>query len=195
MERLHFGARARRRARFKRVTLWAWIVSLVAAFAGIPGSMAALDLVDRFAGDNRPRVIPEGTESSESTASLLRFRQGVFDLRPTPSPTVSQTPEPEPETAPAATPAAAPAGSIPEIIYAAAAEFGVEGGYLLSVAQCESGLDPNAFNPVGYHGLFQFDHQTWGATGYADIYDPVAQARTAARLIAAGEASRWPNCA
>jgi soluble lytic murein transglycosylase-like protein len=97
----------------------------------------------------------------------------------------------------AETPAPAPAsgGSITEIIYAAAAEFGLSGEYLLSVASCESGLDPQAYNPAGYHGLFQFDQQTWAAYGYGSIYDPVAQARTAARLLAAGQASRWPNCA
>lgn len=80
------------------------------------------------------------------------------------------------------------------IIYEAASEFGVAGDYLLSVAQCESGLDPSAYNQAGYHGLFQFDFQTWGAYGYGSIYDPVAQARTAAELLAAGHASRWPNC-
>jgi len=52
-----------------------------------------------------------------------------------------------------------------------------------------------AYNAAGYHGLFQFDEQTWAAYGYGDIYDPTAQSRTAARLIAAGESSRWPNCA
>jgi soluble lytic murein transglycosylase-like protein len=87
------------------------------------------------------------------------------------------------------------AGSTTEIIYAAAAEFGLEGDYLLSVASCESDLDPGAANPVGYYGLFQFDWQTWAAYGYGSIWDPVAQARTAARLLAAGQSERWPHCA
>jgi hypothetical protein len=85
-------------------------------------------------------------------------------------------------------------GSITETIYAAAAEFGVDGHYLLSVAACESDLDPGAVNEVGYYGLFQFDTQTWAAYGYGSIWDPVAQSRTAARLLAVGEADRWPNC-
>jgi hypothetical protein len=50
-------------------------------------------------------------------------------------------------------------------------------------------------NPAGYYGLFQFSTGTWAGNGYGSIYDPVAQARTAARMIAAGGASRWPNCA
>jgi hypothetical protein len=65
----------------------------------------------------------------------------------------------------------------------------------LSVADCESTLNPTAYNAAGYHGLFQFDQTTWSAYGYGSIYDPVAQSRTAARLIAAGQQSRWPNCA
>lgn len=85
--------------------------------------------------------------------------------------------------------------SITETIYAAAAEFGLDGDYLLSVAACESDLDPGAVNEVGYYGLFQFDEPTWAAYGYGSIWDPIAQSRTAARLLAAGEADRWPNCA
>jgi soluble lytic murein transglycosylase-like protein len=85
--------------------------------------------------------------------------------------------------------------SITETIYAAAAEFGLDGDYLLSVAACESNLDPGAVNEVGYYGLFQFDEPTWVAYGYGSIWDPIAQSRTAARLLAAGEADRWPNCA
>jgi Transglycosylase-like domain len=85
--------------------------------------------------------------------------------------------------------------SITETIYAAAAEFGLDGDYLLSVAACESDLDPGAVNEVGYYGLFQFDQPTWRAYGYGSIWDPIAQSRTAARLLAAGEADRWPNCA
>jgi hypothetical protein len=88
-----------------------------------------------------------------------------------------------------------PASSIESIIYDAAAEFGLEGSYLVSVAVCESGLNPEAYNPAGYHGLFQFDNTTWSAYGYGSIFDPIAQSRTAARLIAAGQSSRWPNCA
>jgi soluble lytic murein transglycosylase-like protein len=85
--------------------------------------------------------------------------------------------------------------SITETIYAAANEFGLDGDYLLSVAACESDLDPGAVNEVGYYGLFQFDEPTWAAYGYGSIWDPIAQSRTAARLLAAGEADRWPNCA
>lgn len=91
--------------------------------------------------------------------------------------------------------AAYASGSITEIISAAASEFGIDPGYLISIAECESGLDPSAYNAAGYHGLFQYDDTTWGAYGYGSIWDPVAQARTTAELLAAGQSSRWPNCA
>ena len=66
---------------------------------------------------------------------------------------------------------------------------------MVSIAECESGLDPTAYNSAGYHGLFQYDDTTWGAYGYGSIWDPVAQARTTAELLADGQSSRWPNCA
>jgi soluble lytic murein transglycosylase-like protein len=81
------------------------------------------------------------------------------------------------------------------VIYAAASHAGISGSYLLSIAHCESSLNPQAYSPSGYYGLFQFDRPTWSAFGYGSIYDPVAQSETAARLVAAGETSRWPNCA
>jgi soluble lytic murein transglycosylase-like protein len=74
-------------------------------------------------------------------------------------------------------------------------QAGIDGNYLLSIARCESSLNPRAVGSSGYYGLFQFDQQTWAAYGYGSIYDPVAQSQTAARLIAAGQTSRWPNCA
>ncbi len=103
--------------------------------------------------------------------------------------------EDEAASATTSTDAAYASGDVVQIIHAAAAEFGLDGDYLVSVAQCESGLDPQAYNSAGYHGLFQYDDTTWSAYGYGSIWDPVAQARTTAELIAGGQASRWPNCA
>ena len=186
MDRLYFGARARRRARYKRITRWAAYASIAAILLGVPGSLVAVRFLGSLTGTPAASVASVGgIETSESAASALRFKRRVFEARPTP------TPSPEPERGPEA-----PGydGTVTDIIYAAAAEFGLEGGYLMAVASCESGLDPGAVNPAGYHGLFQFDEQTWAAYGYGSIYDPVAQARTAAELLAAGQSSRWPNC-
>jgi soluble lytic murein transglycosylase-like protein len=117
----------------------------------------------------------------------LRFRQGVFDNRPAPEPSTDTS-------AQGAVPAAS-GGSITDIIYTAAAEFGVSGDWMVSIAECESGLNPGAYNPAGYYGLFQYEQGLWAGSGYGSIYDPVAQARTTARLLSLGQSSRWPNCA
>lgn len=197
----HAPRRERRRKIVRRVALVAWVVSTV-ALTTIPEPSGRLDLMSRL--QNRAQlVVPAdaaATAATRSVASATRFRREVFHARTRPP-----RPEREPDAAAAPTPSPTPeaaavsaptySGSVTEIVHAAASEFGVDGAYLLAIATCESGLDPNAVNSAGYHGLFQFDEQTWSAYGYGSIYDPVAQARTAARLVAAGQASRWPNCA
>jgi len=186
LDNLHFSARVRRRARrrrrLRRARLAGAIATMAAIALGMPGSDTSLDLIEEFAasGDFSER------ETSESAAAMLRFRRHTFQTRPQSSPTPAAS---------EASSATSAEGSIAEIIYAAATEFGLSGDYLLSVAGCESGLNPQAYSGTGYYGLFQFDQQTWSAYGYGSMYDPVAQSRTAARLIAAGQSSRWPNCA
>jgi len=188
VERLTFGITARRRARAKKFKRRVALVSFVAMALGLPGATFGLDLVQSAIAPQGETSL-RGIETSESAASLLRFRNKVIKGRPN---DLSPSPDGSPTTAGGA---AVPAGSITGLIYAAAAEFGLDGDYLLAVAQCESALNPSAVNSVGYYGLFQFDETTWSAYGYGSIYDPVAQAYTAARLIAAGQTSRWPNCA
>lgn len=181
-----FSRRARRldkfRRRFKRVVVGIWITTVLGAVAGIPFADAGFRIAARLTSA-RSVVSLAGVDTTESAMSAMHFRTAVFKNRPSPEP--KETTEPAP---PAPT-------SIAGIIYAAAAEFGIDGSHLLSIATCESGLYTQAFNEAGYHGLFQFDQATWSAYGYGSIYDPTAQARTAARLIAAGQTSRWPNCA
>jgi hypothetical protein len=195
MQRLSFGARARRKARIRRAGPWIWAVSVLAMVLGVPGARVGADVL----GLGLDQASLRGVETTESAAGLMKFRGGTFQMRPVvkPSPEPDAVAEAEPETTEAVAVAApaAPAGSIAAIVYAAAAEYGLSGDYLLSVASCESGLNPGAVNAAGYYGLFQFGAGTWATEGYGSIYDPVAQARTAARMLAAGQASRWPNCA
>lgn len=188
-KRFDFSVRARRASRLKQLTrrlvLGLWIACVLGAAAGIPFAQTPIDAATKLLAEVQPRA---GIETSESAIGMMRFRSASFRTRPTPKPTPTEEPEPEPVYVP-------PAGSLSSIIYGAAAEFGLDGAYLVSVASCESGLNVSAYNPAGYHGLFQFDQATWSAYGYGSIYDATAQSRTAARLIAAGQASRWPNCA
>ncbi len=179
MDRLYFGARARRRLRRKRVKRAAVVLWIVAMGAGVPGATAILDWTESAIGGRRPVVVgaPDPLQGGVIHAKGLKgeLHTDWQERRASPDPLEANT--------------------TTGVIYAAANEFGLDPAYLLSVATCESGLDPAAYNPAGYHGLFQFDQTTWAAYGYGSIYDAVAQARTAARLLAAGHASRWPNCA
>lgn len=156
----------------------------------MPGPSIGAEITDRLINDRRAmRIASTGIESSEIAESAMRFRRKAFEERPTP------TPSPTATVASAAETPGSYSGSITDIIYAAAAEFGVSGDWMVAIATCESTLDPNAYNPAGYYGLFQYDQTTWAEFGYGSIYDPVAQARTTAELLAMGQSSRWPSCA
>lgn len=181
MDRLYFGTRSQRRARrarIKRIAVAVWVLAIV---AGVPGATAILDWTQSALGGDRRTTAYVQTQDALQVVAAKELKADLHTKQERKQATTE--------------PAVAPMSSIESVIYDAAAEFGLDGPYLVSVAVCESNLDPGAVNPAGYHGLFQFDHTTWGAYGYGSIYDPVAQSRTAARLIAAGQQSRWPNCA
>jgi hypothetical protein len=71
---------------------------------------------------------------------------------------------------------------------------------LRSIAYCETGgtMNPAIHDPSGtYHGLFQFDLQTWGSVG--GTYDPhlasvEEQYWRAQMLYDSRGASPWPVC-
>ncbi len=96
---------------------------------------------------------------------------------------------------PGTAPAASNARDIQGIITAAANEFGADPNQLLRIAKCESGLNPRASNGTHF-GLFQFNPITY--TAYApragagsDYWNATNNARTAAYMIAHGQASQW----
>jgi transglycosylase-like protein len=192
VDRLHFSARARRRRKYRRVATYVWIFSMIGMIAGLPGTNVSLDLVQRLFGERIAAQSSGAVSTSQTATGMMRFQRGLFKKRPTPTPSASVVAPTESTPTASSEPVS---GSIESTIYAAAEEFGLSGSYLVGVATCESHLNPNAYNSAGYYGLFQFDNTTWSAYGYGSVYDPVAQARTAARLIAAGQSSRWPNCA
>ena len=95
---------------------------------------------------------------------------------------------PEPESS--APPVAQPAGC---------ADFPTTGGLnWCGLAQCESGLNPNAYNPAGpYYGLYQFDVQTWqanGGSGTPSGKSIAEQTRVAYNLYQARGRAPWPVC-
>ncbi|MHB8510370.1 MAG: transglycosylase SLT domain-containing protein [Candidatus Dormibacteria bacterium] len=81
--------------------------------------------------------------------------------------------------------------AIADLIRAAAARHGVDPNQMLRVAMCESGLNPNAYNPSGATGLFQFKPATFYGHGGHNIYDPADQSEIAARMFAAGLSYEW----
>jgi soluble lytic murein transglycosylase-like protein len=106
------------------------------------------------------------------------------------------------QAAPKPAVAAAPAipsyspGSIQQIIVDAFSPLGgtaVQWG--LRVAKCESGYNPQARNPSGASGLFQFMPSTFANTppGRAggSIWDPVANSQAAAWMYSQGRQGEW----
>ena len=81
-----------------------------------------------------------------------------------------------------------------QIIYDAAGRYGVSGEWILNTADCESGLDPWAYNAVtGDCGVFQFSPATWAEWGGdpAVIWDVWSQAEMAAWAFSVGMHSHW----
>ncbi len=122
---------------------------------------------------------------------------------------VAATPLPEPPPPPTA-PVAAPVqptsygGDIRGIIIAAANAHGISADMMLRIAQCESGMNPNARNTNYYApgygnpvGLFQHVEGYWPARaskyGYpgASVFDPVANANVTAAMMRAEGTSAW----
>ena len=89
------------------------------------------------------------------------------------------------------------AGDIEATIRDAAARQGADPDQLLRVAWCESRYNPNAVNPSGASGLFQFMPATWAANSVragfagASVFDPAAAANVAAWMFARGSAGQW----
>lgn len=78
----------------------------------------------------------------------------------------------------------------------ASSTFNVSAGELWSVARCETG---NTFNPYARNrtssasGLFQFLDSTWASQGIRgfSVFDPVANALGAARIVARQGWRQW----
>jgi hypothetical protein len=86
-------------------------------------------------------------------------------------------------------------------IQRAAREFRVNFDLMLAIAQCESGLHPDATNPyTGAAGLYQFMWPTftyysarlwWAPKTWLSPYNPRVAARTAAYMISIGLVGQW----
>ncbi|RYC13789.1 resuscitation-promoting factor [Nocardioides zhouii] len=66
-----------------------------------------------------------------------------------------------------------------------------------ALANCESGGNPNAVNPAGYYGLYQFDLGTWGSVGGSGLPTNASAAEQTYRaklLFQQRGRSPWPTC-
>ena len=113
---------------------------------------------------------------------------------------VTPPPPPPPPKAPLAQRViqAGPAIAVPsvaaikQIILSASKRYGVPYGRLLSVAECESGLNPLAVNrSSGATGLLLFMTDTFYGHGGTDLWSATQQANTAAQMFSIGESSEW----
>lgn len=145
---------------------------VVVATPGVPGQAENTYLVTSNDGVEAGRALVASVELAAPVAEVRRV--GTF--RPPP-----------------------PAGGdIESIIRAAAAQWGADPTQLLRVAYCESRYNPSAYNASsGASGLFQFLASTWAANsvragyGGASVFDPVANANTAAYMFAHSQAGQW----
>ncbi|MCZ3389070.1 MAG: transglycosylase family protein [Actinomycetia bacterium] len=67
----------------------------------------------------------------------------------------------------------------------------------VGLAACESGGNPNAVNPAGFYGLYQFSISTWHAVGGKGIptdYGYWEQTKRAWKLYKGSGRSPWPVC-
>jgi soluble lytic murein transglycosylase-like protein len=171
----------------------------LAVLAAAPLVAAALSSAAAVSGSAR---LPHPARSGAAEVAVRTVTLPTFQLRlhaPFPPPTPTPTPRPAPPRRPAPHPyvpaAMYPHTAVVADILAAAARYGVSGTWMLHIASCESGLRPNAYNPRGpYYGLFQFLMSTFLHNGGHNIWDPVDQAETAARMLAHGQAHEW-SCA
>lgn len=67
----------------------------------------------------------------------------------------------------------------------------------IALARCESGGNPNAVNPSGYYGLYQFSLSTWhavGGKGNPTDHGYWEQTKRAWKLFRGSGRSPWPYC-
>lgn len=122
----------------------------------------------------------------------------------TPTPTLTPTPiPPTPTYTP--TPLQKSSGQAPsdleDLFSKYSSEYSVDKDLLKRIAQCESGMRPDASN-LGYAGLYQFAEQSWisarsrmGLINDVSLrLNPDEAIKTAAFMISEHKLHIWPNC-
>jgi LysM repeat protein len=90
---------------------------------------------------------------------VIPVAESEFVMPPEPAPP-TDPPTPAPEPTIVITPTPTPfVVSGPQDVIDAICSFPWPCDQMVRIATCESGLNPNAFNPAGYYGLFQINHE------------------------------------
>jgi soluble lytic murein transglycosylase-like protein len=74
--------------------------------------------------------------------------------------------------------------SIMATISSAAAQYGLDPGFVAAVAQAESGLNPNAVSAAGAKGIMQLMDATAAMLGVSNPFDPVQNINAGVRYLA-----------
>ncbi len=81
------------------------------------------------------------------------------------------------------------------IIGAAAQKYGVSSALMNSIISCESGYNPQAYNPSGASGIAQFMPSTfygsWNIYSAGGLWNPTAQIYAMALKISQGGVNAW----
>ena len=116
-----------------------------------------------------------------------------------PAPTAPPTTAPDPVEVPVPDPVTVhtPPPPAPRPAPRPAPADGSVSANLDAIAQCESGGNPDAYNPAGYYGAFQFALDTWhglGLTGDPRDYRYNQQKFGALALYNRSGYAPWPSC-
>lgn len=207
--------RPRQRARL--VGASAVVLLLPVAALALAGTLPSQDLADQLGATEVLTEAPATTAVVLGREAVPEPRRlddpkGVAVVAPptttttTAPPPTTEAPEPEPEPEAAPSPAATPAPAPPTTAAPAPAPqpppppapAGSVSANLDAIARCESGGNPDAYNPAGYYGAFQFSLATWhglGFTGDPRDYTYAEQKYAAVHLVARSGYSPWPHCA
>jgi membrane-bound lytic murein transglycosylase MltF len=81
---------------------------------------------------------------------------------------------------------------IKSVIITKAVRNNIDPGLFLRIAMCESGLNPQAKNPISSaSGIFQFLQSTWSSWGKGDVFDVNNNVDAAIRLFLARGTAPW----
>lgn len=139
--------------------------------------------------------IPDTKNRKVLGENIIKIPTNTPTPTPTLTPTSTQIPTPTP------TPIIVTSSELEELFTRFANEYSVDKELLKRIANCESGLNPNATSR-NYAGLFQFSEGLWITTRTlmgqnSDInlrLNAEEAIRTAAFMVSQNHLAIWPNC-